>query len=561
MRPWRILPRHLALIALAGAAGLTWATPPSLAAPVAGAAKAKAKAAAPAESSDGRITLDFVEADLNDVAKALSVQSGMNIALSTQAKGKITLRLRHTTLEEALRFVSRLSSLDYRRFDDTYVIGTAEELRSMAARAGVTDTWAPRRLKPEQAQTLVRAALPYVTVQAVPDSRHVLLLGSHEDLASARRLLDEADASAVIEKPTAAQPEAHPSVTRIYQLRFLHPRSALGTILGTDAEGKTLEAGKGLFPDLKVSVGPEPFAPNPANFSPLSIETRSVFAAQSVQSNKDSNGMGTNGQTKARTLILSGPADQVTSALELLQSLDVAPPQVQIEAKLVDISPEKFRELGIEYDWTSVSWLEGPLRTDGRSGTVDAGDRGGAGLRFGRFFRTPFDLTSLLKALETSRVGKLLANPKISVVDSEDASIFIGDLLRYRVLQSVTAGGSEQFTVETVPVGVALLVRPRVHDDSEITLKVHPVVSTVTAFVGPERIPQTASREADTTFRMRDGETIAIGGLLREEDLSIVRKVPLLGDLPILGELFKSRTNNKKKSEVTVFLTARILKS
>jgi type II secretory pathway component GspD/PulD (secretin) len=146
-------------------------------------------------------------------------------------------------------------------------------------------------------------------------------------------------------------------------------------------------------------------------------------------------------------------------------------------------------------------------------------------------------------------------------VDSEDASIFIGDLLRYRVLQSVTPGGAEQFTVETVPVGVALLVRPRVHDDSEITLKVHPVVSTVTAFIGPERIPQTASREADTTFRMKDGETIAIGGLIREEDLSIMRKVPLLGDLPLLGELFKSRTRNKKKSEVTVFLTARILKS
>lgn len=558
MRPWSTLPRHLALIALVGAAGLVSAIPPCLAAPTAGAAKAKA--AAPAEK-DGRITLDFVEADLNDVAKALSVQSGMNIALSTQAKGKITLRLRHTTLEEALRFVSRLAGLDYRRFDDTYVIGTPAELRAMAARTGTTTTWTPQRLKADQAQTLVQAALPFVTVQAVPDSKHVLLLGSHDDLVAARRLLEEADLSTVVEVPTGAQPASRQVVTRVYQLKYLHPTAALRTVRGEGSEPGESKT----FPGVFVTVGPEPFAPNPANFMPLSTESRSVFAGQSVASNKDSNGLGSNnGQTKARALVLTGPADQVAAAIDLLQQLDTAPPQVMIEARLVDISPEKTRELGLEYDWTQVTWREGPTRdpalVDNTGGTVDVGNKGGSGLKFGRFFRTPFDLTATLKALETQRMAKLLAHPKISVVDSEDASIFIGDLLRYRVLSSITPGGSEQFTVETVPVGVALLVRPRVHEN-EITLKVHPVVSTVTAFVGPERIPQTASREADTTFRMKDGETIALGGLIREEDLKIMRQVPLLGNLPIIGELFRSRTTSKRKSEVTVFLTARILRS
>jgi type IV pilus assembly protein PilQ len=333
--------------------------------------------------------------------------------------------------------------------------------------------------------------------------------------------------------------------------------------MGTD-DGK---AGKStLFEGLSVAVGPEPFAPNPANFSPLAVESRGVFASQSVSSNKDANGMGSsNGQTKARTLILTGLADQVAAAVDLLQQLDTAPAQVQIEARLVDIQPEKTRELGIEYDWTQITWKEGPTRRpedvgqNHTDGTVDVGNGSGSGLKFGRFFKTPFDLTAVIKALETQRVAKLLANPKIAVVDSEDASIFIGDLLRYRVLSSITPGGAEQFTVETVPVGVALLVRPRVHEN-EITLKVHPVVSTVTDFVGPERIPQTASREADTTFRMKDGETVALGGLIREEELKIMRQVPLLGNLPLIGELFRSRTNSKRKSEVTVFLTSRILR-
>jgi type II secretory pathway component GspD/PulD (secretin) len=599
MSPSRTLPRHLTLLALAGAASVGGSLLPC--------APASAAKAPPAQAETGRrITLDFVEADLCDVAKALSVQSGANIAVSSQAKGKITLRLRNTTLEDALRFVSRLAGMEYRQFEGTYVIGTADELRTMAARAGSSETWTPRFLDPEGAKSLVQTTLPFVTVQTQTNSRNLLLLGSPEDLAAARRLLTGADQPGA--RPRVTQTfqlqKASPStlaavlvkalpdlgvqveektlilngttadleqatnliakvdvegnreeVTRVYTLKYLHPSTAQMSLSSKD--GKKGE--DNLFPDLKVVIGPEPFAPNPAQFAPLSIESKGVFGGQSVTSNKDSNGMGSsNGQTKSRMLILSGPADQVSGALQLLQALDVAPPQVLIEAKMVDVSTDRAKELGLDYDWTSVTFRESPVRGTGPgSGTVDTG---GTSLRFGRFLRTPFDLNVTLKALETQRAAKLLANPKVSVIDSEDASIFIGDLLRYRVLQSVTSGGSEQFTIETVPVGVALLVRPRVHEDGNITLKVHPVVSTVTDFIGPERIPQTASREADSTIRMKDGETIVIGGLLREEELKILRQVPILGQLPLIGELFRSRDTQRRKSEVTVFLTARIIK-
>ena len=109
-------------------------------------------------------------------------------------------------------------------------------------------------------------------------------------------------------------------------------------------------------------------------------------------------------------------------------------------------------------------------------------------------------------------------------------------------------------------MGVALLCRPRV-TDGNITLRVHPVVSTVSGFTGRNNdIPITSSREAESVISMRDGETIAIGGLLREEELKILTKIPILGDLPFLGELFRHRNNTKKKSEVTIFLTAKLMK-
>src|SRR5262245_55788867 len=114
MSPSRTLPRQLVLLALAGVAG---ALPSGAIASSTDAGKAKP--AAQGESTQ-RITLDFVEAELTDVAKALSVQSGVNIAVTSQAKGKVTMRLRNTTLEEALRFVSRLAGVDYRCFEGTY---------------------------------------------------------------------------------------------------------------------------------------------------------------------------------------------------------------------------------------------------------------------------------------------------------------------------------------------------------------------------------------------------------------------------------------------------------
>src|SRR5207248_2462915 len=120
----------------------------------------------------------------------------------------------------------------------------------------------------------------------------------------------------------------------------------------------------------------------------------------------------------------------------------------------------------------------------------------------GKFTRAPFNFNVTLEAMEQRRDAKVLARPNVAVIDGEEASIFIGDILRYERLESVTATG-QTFTIETVPVGVALLCRPRVNAGGDITLRIHPVVSNVTAFVGRNRdIPITASREADTSLIM-----------------------------------------------------------
>jgi type II secretory pathway component GspD/PulD (secretin) len=563
---WNV-PRHLALIALAG-----WTSTAPLCADVNGGPAAPAppndatRGSGSSAEAPRRVTLDFVEAEIADIAKALSLQSGVNIACSANTKGKITLRQKNITLDEALQLVSRLAGLDYRKVGDTFIIGNPDELRSILARSGVTDVWTPQNLSLAEAKELVQAAAPFVTVSVQEKSHRVVLLGTAQDVLAARAFLTQTDAATAAPQVVVA-PQF---VTRMVGLKYLDPESAVSILTGGEkgkkgtaslvsdpaADGKpvAVQAGGNLFPTVDVRIAPEPYAPPAANFKPLSTDTKAIASSTATSSAAS----GANGQpvSKARSLILQGPIPDVARAVDFLATVDVAPPQVLIEARLVEVSPEKSKQLGLLFDYSQTTFQE--MRTP--RGTASGGDVGDHGVNFGRFIRTPFDINVTLSALEENRAARLLANPRISVIDGEDASIFIGDLLRFRVLQSVTSGGNEQFTVEEVPVGIALLVRPRVHADGNVTLKVHPVVSTVTSFVGPEKIPQTATREADSTIRMKDGETVVIGGLMREEDITIMSKVPGLGDLPLIGKLFQNKNSNKRKTEVTVFLTAHIMK-
>jgi type II secretory pathway component GspD/PulD (secretin) len=555
-------------------------------------------------NGERKVRLDFVQADINDVAKALSIQSGVNVVLMPSVKGAVTVRLTDLMLEDALKKVAAAVGADVRKFDSTYFLGSTIELRAMVARTGVKQSLPVKYIAAADAKELLQHAFPYLTVETVGKVNLLVLAGAQEDITGATQLVQERDVAPpvvpappkpeppkpVLKRETFAVKYAKPAVlmetlskavpaikvsqveqtlilegyapeqeqatklltaldvqgaeermVRAYKLKYLHPHQASSVL-------------KLLFPNLTVQAGFESYSPPAASFKPLSVETGKAFDQTGLQGNQNQAGPESSlaaaqdlrsPGSRSRTIILAGPASDIEQATQVLTSEDVAPQQVMIEARVIDMSPEQNKKLGLLYEWSSLSFSE-------RNGDSP-------GKAFGSFGRSPFDFKATLEAIQTDKDTRVLAKPNISVVDGEESSIFIGDILRYERVESVTAVGS-QFTIETVPVGVALLCRPRVND-GEITLKVHPVVSTVTGFTGRNGdIPITASREADSTIRMKDGETIAIGGLLREEDISTLTKIPIIGDLPVLGQLFRHRNSTKRKSEVTIFLTARIMK-
>ena len=261
---------------------------------------------------------------------------------------------------------------------------------------------------------------------------------------------------------------------------------------------------------------------------------------------------------RAKSLVLSGAPQDLDTAFQLLQQLDVAPLQVMVEVKVVDTSPQFAEQLGVQYSFAPVAIgnVAPGTQIDPATGLATNGTT--LPFNFATFSRLGLGVSALLNAVKTRTDTKLLADPRVQVLDNEDANIFIGDTVRTQVSQSSLSGTTIQ--VLEFPVGIILLVRPRVNSDGKITMRVHPVVSTITGF-GAGNLPQSSSREVETTVMMQDGETIVIGGLIRDEYSKIVQEVPLLSKIPLIGELFRNRSTNHRRSDVMVFITPHIVKS
>jgi type II secretory pathway component GspD/PulD (secretin) len=158
--------------------------------------------------------------------------------------------------------------------------------------------------------------------------------------------------------------------------------------------------------------------------------------------------------------------------------------------------------------------------------------------------------------------GRVLANPKIAVLNGREASMLIGSRIPYVITGTVFAGGGAApvQTVEKEEVGIKLRITPTINSDGFITTVIAPEVSSVVGFTGPDNsLPIVATRQASTTVRLRDGNSVIIGGLLSEEKTNNVTKVPLIGDIPGLGLLFQHQNSTLSKKDLVIEVTPHII--
>ena len=230
--------------------------------------------------------------------------------------------------------------------------------------------------------------------------------------------------------------------------------------------------------------------------------------------------------------------------LALMEEIDVPPRQVMFEAEAVEVSRADIKNLGI--DWGSITALpSAPPYEQGNAFRVEIGN--GYGI----------DVKGQINRLIEDKKGRLLASPRIAALDGQTAQIMIGD--RLAVENRTIVSGSELITVTYVDVGIKLEVTPFVNDDNTITTRIRPEVSNK-ADVTKNGNPNIRTRQSDTTLRVKNGETIVLGGLIQREEIRHIFKFPLLGDIPLVGQyLFRTTSTEKRETELVILITPKMI--
>ncbi len=247
-----------------------------------------------------------------------------------------------------------------------------------------------------------------------------------------------------------------------------------------------------------------------------------------------------NYDSRTSILFMEGPSDQIDEVLRIIREIDKPTPQVRVDVNVLEVTRGKTKELGID-------WSTGAIGL----GVKISAPADWASLRVS-MLSTEVSIPAILKALETQQDAKILAQPSMTTLSDKQTKIMIGDRVP---LVTTKPDGTREVTY--IDAGIILEVTPKVNPDRTITAVIRPQVSTLTGFV--QGVPQISTREAQTTVTLIDGQTLAIGGLIRTEDIQTVTKVPILGDIPIIGELFKSRRIEQTDKELVILITLKML--
>lgn len=318
---------------------------------------------------------------------------------------------------------------------------------------------------------------------------------------------------------------------------------------------------------------------------------RAVNFAQQEKGKKDSVWNEDNGITKSKensgessqriyraivdeasgSVVFYGTETEARGAEAIMRELDIPASQVSLEAKVIALSRNASKELGVDWQWSALpqypeyskTWRRDEQGSEHSETEVYRSWNGSEQvpgiIRFGRGpegYPFEFYFSAKISALISDGKAKVLARPNITTLQGHEAVINIGGEVPVPT-QTVTTTTTTT-TLQYRQAGIILRCTPRVNAQNHITAEVYTEVSTP-LFESDMKAYRFQKRSADTTVRLRDGETMVIGGLIGIEESRMLSKIPLLGDIPILGSFFRSLKKNRTESEIMIFLTAHVI--
>ncbi|MGB1237277.1 MAG: type II secretion system secretin GspD [Pseudomonadales bacterium] len=287
------------------------------------------------------------------------------------------------------------------------------------------------------------------------------------------------------------------------------------------------------------------------------------------------------------SILASGSADVLRELERILSQVDIRRAQVMVEAIIVDITDSKARDLGVQwlvYDGSGNAPVGGtnfkrnalPGQSHTTPGIFDlaaaaaTGDNAALGSTLtnssglvggiGTIKTGGLSFAAMINALESNSDANVLSTPSLLTLDNEEASILVGQEIPVVTGSQLREGSTNPFqTIERKEVGIKLKVTPQVNEGNSIKLAISQEVSGLSTRGGTADVV-TDTRNIDSTVMIEDGDTIVLGGLISDELVESFAKVPLLGDIPFLGELFRSRSSSTQKRNLMVFIRPTIVR-
>lgn len=454
------------------------------------------------------IFLDLRDINVVDVLKFLALEGNINIVTSKNVQGRATLLLRDVSIGDALEIVMVSNNLAYDiKGEIIYVMSEEEYFQLYGKNYNDKKKIQTRTLeyaKPSHALTAlqsIQSAIGKVIIDE--ETGKVIMIDTPDKLIEMNALLDQME-----EKME----------TKVVNLQY--------------ANAKDLEA-----------------------------QLRSRLESKNV-----GNIMA---DVRSNQLVVSAYPERMNEIVDLVKSLDKRVKAVSIEARILQLTLNPTFDYGIDWGKAFSKSENEALRSlkfrnafPIDSSVSSAATLGSVGqIAFGDLTEDEFSFE--LKAMKEVLHTKVLANPRLMILNREEARINIGDKIPYVVTTTTGTGNNVSISEEIkfIDVGLLLVVRPVINDDGFITMSIRPEISSrTTSLTTPAGavIPQVNTTFLETTVVIKDGVSMILGGLRRDDYTEDNKGIPHLMDVPVLGQLFQSRNESLQKTEIVIFLTPKI---
>ncbi|MDP6613900.1 MAG: hypothetical protein QF868_06325 [Candidatus Marinimicrobia bacterium] len=277
-----------------------------------------------------------------------------------------------------------------------------------------------------------------------------------------------------------------------------------------------------------------------------------IKALSSTQSTEDSGG-------EQDILMITDIPSNFDLIDSIVKSLDVEGDQINIAVKFIETTLKHDETIGINWNLRETMYIPGGGEADTTS-TIKVGHLKIPGETMSFATLTAPVVSAMLDLLANDGDTKLLQEPQVTTMSNSAANIVVGTTVPVLVPQGEgSVFGSNPYTYEDQSINVSLSVLPRVNSQDVISMKIDAVVQAVVGYVGAEQRPMVSTRSTNTNVRVANGETLLIGGLIFDNDLESMSKMPLLGDLPFINKIFRYRNTEREQRELLIFITPTVI--